>query len=282
MRAALILNAAAGRLSRLDAPRAAIEAIMAQAGFAVLPMPEADLDAQWDAARAQDAEVAFIAGGDGTLRGFARRLMDSRLPCAPLPGGTMNRVCGRLGLPPEPLAAAACYAPGPTMTLDAATLNGEPLLYQSLLGRPARLLRFREMQRGAGLAGWVPLVLAALRNLLRDPRREVVVPLGGPNRRASGVAAVITLPEPGSGAALTLQVLRPPHPLARLRQLWRWFHGRLAEDPDVLTLTGERLLVHGRGRLLRLSLDGELTAMAPPLRVRLRRGAIVLLRPKLP
>ncbi|HZH47345.1 MAG TPA: diacylglycerol kinase family protein [Roseococcus sp.] len=278
MRAALLLNAAAGRLSRLDAPRGAIEATMAQAGFEILAVPGGDLDAQWDAARAGGAELVFIAGGDGTLRGFARRLMDTRLPCAPLPGGTMNRICARLGLPPEPLDAATWYRPGPFMALDAATLNDEVLLYQSVVGSPARLLRFREMQRGEGWRGWLPLALAALRTLLRDPRRDVVVPIGQ-NSRASGVAAIITLPEPDSSAALTLQVLRPSHSIARLRQLWRWFHGRLAEDPGVLTLVGERLLVHGRGRLIRVSLDGELMALAPPLRVRLRRGAIILLRP---
>jgi len=279
MRAALIINATAGRIAHLDAPRATIEAVLTEAGFVVLAMPDADLDAQWKATLDQDAQVVFIAGGDGTLRGFAQRLIETRLPCAPLPGGTMNRVCARLGLPPEPLAAAARYRPGPTMELDVATLNGEPLLYQSLLGRPARLLRFREMQRGAGWAGWLPLALAGLRNILRDPRPDVVVPLG-PRRRVSGVAAVVTLPEPESGAALTLQVLRPPHPFARLRQLWRWFHGRLAEDADVLTLQGEQLLVHGRDRLMRVTLDGEMMALAPPLRVRLRRGAITLLRPQ--
>ena len=70
--------------------------------------------------------------------------------------------------------------------------------------------------------------------------------------------------------------------MARLRQLWRWFHGRLSEDPDVVCLDGERLLVHGRGRLVRVTLDGEMMTMAPPLRFRLRRGAITLLRPELP
>jgi hypothetical protein len=146
-----------------------------------------------------------------------------------------------------------------------------------VVGSPARLLRFREMQRGEGGAAGCPWRSRAA-HPLRDPRRDVVVPIGQ-NSRASGVAAIITLPEPDSSAALTLQVLRPSHSIARLRQLWRWFHGRLAEDPGVLTLVGERLLVHGRGRLIRVSLDGELMALAPPLRVRLRRGAIILLRP---
>jgi diacylglycerol kinase family enzyme len=278
MRAALILNPAAGRLSSLDSPRTDLEAAIATAGFEVLPLPDAPLDAQWNAAIRADAEAIFIAGGDGTLRGFASRMMQAGLIYAPLPGGTMNRVCARLGLPPEPLDAVARYRPGPTMPLDVALLNGEPLLYQSLLGRPARMLRYREMQRGEGMRGWWPLFLAALRNLFRAPWHDVVVPLGA-SRRISGQAAVVTVPEPGSGAGLSLQVLRPQGPLSRLRQLWRWFHGRLSQDEDVLTLEGERLLVHGRGRAMRVSLDGELMTMPPPLRYRLKRGALTLLRP---
>jgi diacylglycerol kinase family enzyme len=278
MRAALILNPAAGRLSQLAKPRTDLEAAIGDAGFTLLPLLDAPLDTQWDAAIAAGAEVIFIAGGDGTLRGFVKRMMQARLVYAPLPGGTMNRVCARLGLPPEPIDAIARYRPGPTMTLDVAMLNGEPLLYQSLLGRPARMLRYREMQRGEGMRGWWPLLLAALRGLFRAPWRDVVVPLGD-NRRISGQAAVVTVPEPGTGAPLSLQVLRPQGPLSRLRQLWRWFHGRLSQDEDVMTLHGDRLLIHGRGRAMRVSLDGELMAMPPPLRFRLKRGALTLLRP---
>jgi hypothetical protein len=198
MRAALILNSAAGRLSRLEAPRAAIEAVMAESGFTVLSMPAAPLDAQWDAALAAGAEAVFIAGGDGTLRGFARRLMDTRLPCAAAAGrhhepalrppgparpsrSTPPRVPARspdgVGRPP-PSTTSRCSTraswggpPAPALPRDAAR---------------RRLLRL------------VPLILAraaqpscatpGARSRCRSAR----------TRRASGVAAVVTLPRPAA------------------------------------------------------------------------------------
>ncbi|MFL1462692.1 diacylglycerol/lipid kinase family protein [Roseococcus sp. DSY-14] len=272
MKAALILNTRAGRLAQMEAPRAAIEAAMRAGGFDPLPLPDGDLDAQW--AAAQGAEAVFICGGDGTLRGFAKRLMAAGLPFAPLPGGTMNRVCTRLGLPDDPVAAAALYRPGPPEPMAAALLNGEPLLYQSLIGRPARMLRFREMQREGG--SWWPLLKAGLRVLFRAPWRDVTVPVG-PDSRATGLAAVVTLPEPGEAPALTMQLVRALGPLARLRQAWAWFRGRLGEDSGVVTLHAPRFVVHGRARRMRVSLDGEMRTVAPPLRYRLKPGALRVL-----
>ncbi len=274
MRAALLLNPRAGRLARMEAPRAAIEAAMRDAGFTPLPVGDGELDAQWEAARAAGAEALFIAGGDGTLRGFAARLLEAGLPFAPLPGGTMNRVCARLELPEDPVQAAACFRPAPGEGLAVGFLNGEPLLYQSLVGRPARMLRFREMQRETGT--WWPLLAAALRILFRAPWKDVVVPVGE-HSRATGLAAVVTVPAPGEAPALTLQLVRALGPLARLRQAWAWFRGRLGEDAGVLTLHAPRLAVHGRARRMRVSLDGEMRTMAPPLRWRLRPGALRLL-----
>lgn len=274
MKAALILNPRAGRLAAMEAPRAAIEAAMRGAGFTPLPVGEGGLDAQWDAALAAGAEALFIAGGDGTLRGFAARLLAAGLPFAPLPGGTMNRVCTRLGLPEDPMAAAAAFRPAIGEGLAVGFLNGEPLLYQSLVGRPARMLRFREMQRERG--SWRPLLAAALRVLFRAPWKDVVVPVGEQSR-ATGLAAVVTMPAPGEAPALTLQLVRALGPLARLRQAWAWFRGRLGEDAGVVTLHAPRFVVHGRARKMRVSLDGEMRAVAPPLRYRLRPGALTLL-----
>lgn len=274
MKAALLLNPRAGTLSRMDAPRASIEAAMREGGFEVLTLQDAPLDDQWDAALAAGAEALFIAGGDGTLRGFTARLLAAGLPCALLPGGTMNRVCARLGLPADPVEAARRYRPGPPEGLGVGFINDEPLLYQSLVGRPARLLRFREMQREDG--SWRKLLWAALRSLFRAPWRDVTVPVG-PHSRATGLAAVVTLPAPEESPALMLQLVRPVGPGGRLRQAWAWFRGRLHEADDVLTFHARRFVVHGRTRRMRVSLDGEMLTLPPPLRFRLAPGALPLL-----
>lgn len=280
MKAALVVNARAGSLSGLAAPRAALETALRAAGFDLVATAEEDaaLDVQWEAVASTDAEIVFVAGGDGTLRDSASRLLGTGRILAPLPGGTMNRVCGRLGLFADPVEAASQYRPGPTVAMDVATANGEVFLYQSLVGAPTRLMRFREMQRGGGRRGWLPLVRAVLRELFRPSSRGLAVQLR-PGRRARGHAAVITTPEPGSKAGLAMALARPRGPRGRLRQAWRWFRGRLAEDPDVALREGERLAVHGRTAWLRLSLDGEMRIAPSPVRFRLHRGALLVLCP---
>ncbi|MES2713735.1 MAG: diacylglycerol kinase family protein [Pseudomonadota bacterium] len=256
--AALIVNAQAGSLSGLATPRADIEAVLRAQGFN-LPVAATEgmtLLQQWSMFDHPEVSVVFVAGGDGTLRAAAERAIQTGRVLAPLPGGTMNRFCQRLGLPGDPVEAARLFRPGPSTPVDVATVNGDVFLYQSVVGEPTRLMRFREMQRGAGMRGWLPLLVAALRALFRPNGRDLRVRFGKSGRRA-GHAAVVTLTEEG----LALSLARPTSPYSRLRQ------------------AANQFVIHGRGALLRMSLDGEMRLAPSPLRFRLRRGTLPVLLP---
>lgn len=282
-RCAVVANGFAGTLQRAPGLLPQLEAALEQAGFSIIvrPPPEASLDEQWRLATEARPDVVFALGGDGTLRALAARALAQGVTLALLPGGTMNRVCARLGLPPDPVRAAAHYQPGRTRALVVGFANEHPFLFQSLLGRPVRLLRFREMQRGGGAAGWLPLLRAMLRKLLFLRRDRVTVLLPG-GARLAGSVVVVTAPPPDAPPAFNLEVARPRHTYSRLRQAWRWFRGRLAEDPDAEATTAERLVVIGRGRALRFSLDGEMMLAPSPLRFRLRGDALRILDPAPP
>jgi len=280
--AALIVNPQSGSLAGLATPRADLEAILREQGFH-LPVDTAEatpLLEQWAVFDHPEVEVVFVAGGDGTLRAAAERAVQTGRTLAPLPGGTMNRFCQRFGLPSDPLEAARLFQPGPATQADVATVNGEIFLYQSVVGRPTRLMRFREMQRGAGMRGWLPLMVVLLRTLFRPNGRHLRVRFGagagtGSARRRSGHAAVVTLTDHG----LELSLARPTSTFARLRQAWRWVRGRLSDDPETLDRAAEHMVVHGGDALLRMSLDGEMRLAPSPLRFRLRRGALSVLLP---
>jgi diacylglycerol kinase family enzyme len=277
--AVLVVNGRAGTLSAMAAPRAALEDALRGAGFRIAAScaEDAPLAEQWAMVWASAARVVFVAGGDGTLRSAAAMLLQEARVMAPLPGGTMNRLCERLGLPAEPLLAAASYRPGSVAHIDIATVDGQVFLYECVVGAPTRLMRFREMHRGAGLRGWWQLLRAALREVLRPSSRALMLRIGRGGRRRRGHAVVVTLPPPGSPAGLSVQLARPRSALGRLRQGWRWFRGSLAEDPDVKQRDAARFVVHGAAMRLRLSLDGEMHLAAPPLRFRLHRGALPVL-----
>lgn len=273
--ACLIVNPLAGNLSAMDAPGPQLAATLRAAGFQVAdPDTGADLDAQW--ARAEGARIVFVAGGDGTLRDAAARLRGTGRYLAPLPGGTLNRLCARLDLPNDPVAAAALYAAAAPGLIDAATANGEVFLYQLIIGRATRLMRFREMQRGGGAGGWWPLVQALFRALTRPFPRELWVRIG-PGARQTGQAVVITLPEPNRPTGLLLHVARPAGAIARLRQTWRWFRGKLGQDAEVAEREVARVAVHGRQDGVRMSLDGEMRLARTPVRVNLHKRALAVL-----
>jgi diacylglycerol kinase family enzyme len=276
--AALIVNPRAGTAAGMPAPREALAAALRGSGFVVAEGSHADgLDAQWRAADASEAPIVFVAGGDGTLRDAAQRLIGTGRLLAPLPGGTMNRVCARLGLPADPIEAAAAYRDSAPARIAVGEVAGQIFLYQALVGAPTRLMRFREMQRGAGARGWWPLLRALLRGLARPAGgTSLRVRLPGARRRRAH-ALVVTAPEPEGPPLFSVNLARPRHLLDRVRQGWRWINGRLGTDPAVVSAETARCVVQGRQASLRLSLDGEMVLAPPPLRFRLRPAALDIL-----
>lgn len=278
--AALVCNPRSGTLSKMPDPVGALETAIREAGFDLVgPSSHTEgLEEQWAAARDAGATVVFAAGGDGTLRALASMALRDDMTLALLPGGTMNRVCARLGIVCDPVASVALYRPGVERRLDVGVVNGEVFLFESLLGAPARLLRFREMQRGGGVLGWVPLARMAWRKLhaLDLGRIRLSLPTGA---RLRGSAAIITLPPPDEPSKLAVGVTSHVGAFKRLRQALAWFRGQLANSPDAQVEHTARLVAVSRRGLMRLSLDGEMQLLAPPLRFRIAPGALRILAP---
>lgn len=278
-RAALVLNASAGTIAAMPDPAGRLSAALAEAGYDLVApaQPDRPVDQQLDAALALEPEVVFVAGGDGTLCALAGRIADSGAALAVLPGGTMNRLAARLGLPPDPEAAARALAGARVDRLPMAEANGHPFLYQAVIGRTSRLVRFREMQRGAGVLGWLPLLRAGLRRALRPPGRSLRLRCDDGPHRADVV--VVTTPLPGAEPLLRIEAVRRRGLLGGLRQAWCWIRGRLAAAPEVVSCERRHLAVQGRAAGLRVTLDGEMHLLAAPLRLRLRPDGLRVLRP---
>lgn len=280
-RAALICNPRSGTLAKMPDAVGELERAIEAAGFSLVSLPDqvSSIEERWQAAREAGATLIFAAGGDGTLRALAALALADDVTLALLPGGTMNRVCARLGVDTDPVSAVAMYTPGQEKRLDVGFANGEVFLFQSLLGAPARLLRFREMQRGGGVAGWLPLLRMALRKL-RGLNLGTVRLSTAQGARLSGSAAVVTVPEWGEPPEFVLGVTRAGGIGTRLRQAMDWFRGRLSESPQAVTVRTSRLVAFSRRRLMRISLDGEMTLLTPPLRFRVAPNALRILAPR--
>jgi diacylglycerol kinase family enzyme len=107
MRATLIYNPNAGTTGQLS-PDRLLDAIK-QAGYDPVYAPtlqEEDLDDALAGAK----DLVVVAGGDGSIRAAAIRLLGKNVPITPLPMGTANNICRMMELNGRPLDIIAGLA----------------------------------------------------------------------------------------------------------------------------------------------------------------------------
>jgi diacylglycerol kinase family enzyme len=70
--------------------------------------------------------------------------------------------------------------------------------------------------------------------------------------------------------------------LTMLALALRAIFGRLEQSRDFESVTGEEVLIDARKKTLRVSVDGEVERMTPPLDYRIRPGALTVFVPRTP
>ncbi|HLK46398.1 MAG TPA: diacylglycerol kinase family protein [Acidimicrobiales bacterium] len=101
-----------------------------------------------EVARAADADVLGMAGGDGSLAAVAGVAIDRGLPFVCVPFGTRNHFARDLGLDRnDPVAALAAFTTGREVRVDLGRVNDRPFLNNVSLGVYAGLVHRREHHR---------------------------------------------------------------------------------------------------------------------------------------
>lgn len=89
-------------------------------------------------------ECVMVLGGDGTLNEVATALAGTPCAVAPLPGGSTNVFARTLGLPDDPVPAAArmaeALAEGSVRTVGMGEVNGRAFLFHTGIGFDAHLV----------------------------------------------------------------------------------------------------------------------------------------------
>jgi diacylglycerol kinase family enzyme len=164
-RAALIFNPRAGK-GRHALLLPALLAALRQAGIAATARPTAAPGHATELARqaAAGGEIVLAFGGDGTVREAAAGLLGSEATLGILPGGTTNVLARALGIPLDPVAAAAGLRGLATRLFDVGLAGSEPFLMMVSAGLDERILalvdpaRKRRFGQGAiaaqGLVEW--------------------------------------------------------------------------------------------------------------------------------
>jgi len=143
-RGLLLVNPRSGR-GRPDAAALAREAEARGIDARVL-RPEDDAG---ELARAANADVLGVAGGDGSLGVVAGVALERDLPFVCVPFGTRNHFARDLGLDRnDPLAALAAFDSGRERRIDVGLVGERIFLNNVSFGIYARLVRRREAHRG--------------------------------------------------------------------------------------------------------------------------------------
>jgi diacylglycerol kinase (ATP) len=309
-RALLVLNPAAGatrrllgRDGRVSARLDRVLATLRRAGFDCDLAPTRAPGHAGELARAARADggyaAVFALGGDGILRETASGLIGGDLPLAPLPAGTANVLARVLGIPRDPLRAAALFAerPLPLSRLDvglverlpepthAARPGSEPtpFLMMASRGLDARALERLPpaWKRWLGRSG---VALSGLRELARgdDPPFPFRVE-DGAERRASFLS-VCNIPFYGGsfvlapGASPFDRALEVAAVEAPGRRALIAFAARVARGRPPAPTRAAQVTLPGSGTTW-LQLDGDALQVELPVRVRLAEETLPLLAP---
>jgi diacylglycerol kinase (ATP) len=148
---------------------------------------EADAARRVEAALADGVSTIVAAGGDGTVRSIAFRLLGREVALGILPMGTAMNVARSLDIPLELQAAAAVLAAGHARSIDVGEARGRPFLEVASIGLGAEVLA------GATEAeeGRFRLALATLRRAINQPRTRIRLQLDGREVRARALSIAV-------------------------------------------------------------------------------------------
>lgn len=225
----------------------------------------------------QGFEVLVSAGGDGTAGTVAGVAAKAGKTLGVLPMGTFNHFARDLGIPVELGSAVESLKSPGRACVDLASVNGRPFVNTSSIGLYPRLVLEREHYRRSGFARGFALMTAAWSTLREF--RPVNLRLKASEREWVGFTPFVfvgnnsyTLERSriGSRERLDAGVLW----VSTTSELSRWrflgmvveaWLGRVARNPNFLSLTTTELRVDSRRTRLFVSLDGEVAVLDTPL-----------------
>lgn len=240
------------------------------------------------------ARMIVGGGGDGTLSTIATVLAGTETPLGILPLGTLNHFAKDLGIPLEVEQAVATLAAGHTIRVDVGEVNGSLFLNNSGLGLYPVMVHIRELRQSHGIAKWPAALWATCKAFARYERLSIRVRVEGQElRRRTPVVFVgnneylqegISLParERLDDGLLSLYI---PHAQGRFRLLWfslRSLFAKPRSSSDFDAFLTSEFWIETRHHALKVSLDGEVRILRPPLHYRTRPLALRVIVPSEP
>jgi diacylglycerol kinase family enzyme len=231
---------------------------------------------------ADGMDLVVAAGGDGTVSAVASVLAGSQVALGILPTGTLNHVAKDLNIPLTLEEAVGVISRRKTDWIDVAEVNGRVFVNNSSLGVYPAMVMLRSDEESRGWNRWLALaraMLAAVRNFpivdvrltaggLTVERRTPLLFIGNNEYQIEGLnlGTRSTL----KGGHLFVAVAHAMSGFGLFRLFVRALMGRLRQTDELEEFPTTEAFVEVRRGLIRVSTDGEVAWMKPPLHYRIR------------
>ena len=279
MRGTVFVNTRSGANAAEDDPAALIASGLPGADVEACA-PE-ELGAAISREVASGAQWVGVAGGDGTIRLAAERLVGTSCALLPVPMGTLNHFARQLGI--ESLEAAAAAMTGVTQRVDVGDVNGHVFVNNASVGLYPLLVEGRERRMGRLPKRFADL--AALTEELGKGHRLTVclddspvqtwMVFVGNNRYCNGLFSITERARLTEGI-LDIRLVRAEGRLSRARVLMAAIATRLAQSPLVESREVAEIVMDPTPQEVSVALDGEVVELCAPLRFRSRPGALMV------
>ena len=259
----------------------------------ILPASGEELVQRAERAVGEGWKTVVAGGGDGTLNAVASALVGKDVAFGILPLGTLNHFAKDLRIPLDLDSAVRTIARGHTVAVDAGEINGRLFLNNSSLGLYPDTVRERErQQKRLGRGKWLAFFWAAVTALRRYPFLDLTISLGSEvyrrrtpfifigNNDYSMEGFSIGERERLDAGNLSLYVVQRTGRMGLLALALRALCGRLRQAKDFDMLLAREIVIDTRHKTIRVSTDGEVSRMSPPLRYRVLPAALQVIVPK--
>jgi diacylglycerol kinase family enzyme len=282
----VLVNARAGSSPEASAVREALESAGVD-GAVEMVDGGADLEARATRSAVQ-GNALVAAGGDGTVSTVAAVAAKHDVPFGVLPAGTLNHFARDAKIPGTLAEAAEALNGQASRRVDLGEINGHTFVNNASLGIYPRVVWERDAQEQRGRPRWLAFGIAVMRAWRRYRTLTVRLRIDGQDyvRRTPFVFIGNGRYEPeglhmGGRAALdggVLSVYVAPYcgRFDLLRLAVKAFAGRLEEEAKFEAFDGREVTIETARKRVSVAIDGEVVMLAPPIRCRIRPGALRL------
>lgn len=234
----------------------------------------------------------LLAGGDGTVNGALTSLLDqTEVPFAVLPLGTFNYFARSYGIDLDPETALRQLLDARPDAVSVATLNGQPFVINASLGVFPRIIDARERHQARfGRNRFVAIISGIVTVLGHLRYSRILLNLDGEEQRIKSPmvslifnrhqVSVLNLdPSCIEQDKITVLITRPVSRWGMLGLLLRGATGHLDSTDKLECRCASEVIVGMRRASVRVAIDGETRRFGAPLRIRVHRQGLMLMRP---